>query len=997
MAHPTGTVTFLFSDIEGSTKIARGHPETWEILRARHHHILRQAIEASNGFIFEIVGDAFCAAFHSIDHAIQAAVKTQTDLGAEDWGDAPIRVRIGIHTGKADLQSTGLYLGYMTLSHVQRLMSAGHGGQTLLSATGGPLALENLPPGITLRDLGECRLKDMPLPEHIFQLVIPDLRSDFPPLRTLESFPNNLPVQLTSFIGRRKEINDIKRLFQHVHLITLLGPGGTGKSRLGLEAAGRLLSIFPHGVWLVDLAPVTDPSAVEGTTLAALNLPPELHRPAIDMLCDYLHDKDVLILLDNCEHLLESTARMVNRLLQAAPGLRILASSREALGITGEVAYRVPSLTIPDPLAVPSSRSLQGSDSVKLFLDRAAAASPAFTLSDENAPAIVQICCRLDGIPLALELAAARVSTLSAGQIAARLDDRFRLLTGGSRIALERHQTLLAALDWSFNLLSPPEQLLFTRLSVFVGGWTLEAAESVCAGGALHRQDILDLLAHLVNKSLVVAEPWHSETRYRFLETMRQYAGEKLDEAKESENLRDQHLRYFMEFTETAEPHLTHPEQLEWFDRLDADHDNLRAALEWSLGKESPEFTLRLCAALGQFWLVHSYLLEGAHYLQRALEAPPGTTGESLKTSRVHALFQDAKIANQLDYLERLTASAEEALALCESGVTARDLAIARFWIGVADTRAGDFEAAQTHLQICLAEFQMLGDPYWEAQTRLGLMQSFVHIIGQTQESTEEFTRGLEAARTAGDRWLLSQFLFYGAVGKLDHDQDEAEAYLREMTSLDGQLRSSSLTPLLEGVIAHSRNDLKAARVLYLKFQEEQKLLGERNARSYSLQFLVGLERDAENFELARSYAEEALGIAQEMGDKGRIGVQLAWLAHIEFFQEDLMAARRDLRAGLAMLRETEVPVQRPAPLLVSAWFLADENPRLAICLLGAVQASHEDGAPLDVIARKDFDYVISQAGRHMDETEFAAAWSEGKSITLDEALDLAIKALDEM
>jgi predicted ATPase/class 3 adenylate cyclase len=598
--HPTGTVTFLFTDIEGSTKLAREFPEMWETVRSRHHQILREAIGSNNGFVFQIIGDAFCAAFHKAGEALKAALEAQQRLQTETWGDCVIRVRMGIHTGEAE-HGDGEYQGYLTLSLVQRIVSAGHGGQILVSNTTENLLRGQLPKDASLRDMGKHQFKDVPYPVRVFQVLAPDLQEEFPPLRVLNVAPNNLPTQLTSFIGREKELTDVKRLLANTHLLTLIGPGGTGKTRLSLQVASEVLPSYPHGVWLIELAPISDPSLVPAAALAALDLPAEVHRPAIDMLCDYLREKEALLILDNCEHLVDACARMVDRLLHAAPKLRILASSREALGIAGEVSYRVPSLGLPDIKQLPSLDSLSQYEAVKLFIDRARAAQPTFNVTNDNAPAVAQICHRLDGIPLALELAAAKVRALSVDQISKRLDDRFRLLTGGSRTALERHQTLRATLDWSHNLLPEKEQVLFRRLSIFVSGWTLEAAESVCSDDLIPHEDIFELLEQLVNKSMVTAEEWQSETRYRMLETMRQYANEKLIEAGESENLRDRHLEYYLNLAEIATPHLLRPEQLEWLDRLEAEHDNMRGALEWSLGYERPEHALRLATTLGTF------------------------------------------------------------------------------------------------------------------------------------------------------------------------------------------------------------------------------------------------------------------------------------------------------------------------------------------------------------------------------------------------------------
>src|SRR6266508_3369429 len=479
--HPSGTVTFLYTDIEGSTKLARQYQNVWDVLRKRHHAILRTNVEMHHGYIFQVIGDAFCEAFHTAEDALRAAIKSQIDLHNENWGDRPIKVRMGIHTGKAEVQEDGQYHGYISLSHVQRMMSAGHGGQVLISFTTQQLIQGGLPEGFELRDLGEHRLKDFDRDEHIFQVVALNLPADFPPLMALATIQNNLPAQLTSFVGRKREITEVKQLLSNTRLLTLTGPGGTGKTRLSIQVANELLDQYPDGVWMVELAPILDPLLVSRTTAIAIGLRDEPQRPVMDMLCDYLREKHMLILLDNCEHLVDACAQMADTLLHACPHIQILASSREVFGIAGETVYLVPSLALPDIQHLPPVESLSQYEAIKLFIDRATSAVPKFKLTNENASSIAQICCQLDGIPLAIELAAGKIRALSAGQIAQRIDDRFRLLSGGSRTALPRHQTLQAAIEWSYNLLSSAEQVLFSRLSVFVGGWTLEAAESVCA------------------------------------------------------------------------------------------------------------------------------------------------------------------------------------------------------------------------------------------------------------------------------------------------------------------------------------------------------------------------------------------------------------------------------------------------------------------------------------------------------------------------------------
>ncbi|HEX5809175.1 MAG TPA: BTAD domain-containing putative transcriptional regulator, partial [Anaerolineales bacterium] len=594
---PSGTVTFLFTDIEGSTKLATQYPAAMPALLARQQEIINQAFQMHHGYVFQVVGDSMAAAFHSSGDALHAAVEAQRCLQNEDWAPVPIKVRMAIHTGTAHLQSASeptRYSSYATLAMTQRIMATGYGGQVLVSQAAQELARSGLPEAIQFRDLGEYHLKDFAQTERIYQVVFPDLVNDFPPLRILDAHPNNLPVQLTTFIGRKKEQAEIRQPITEDRLVTLLGVGGIGKTRLSIEAAREVLGAFPGGVWFVELASLSDPERVSQTVFTTLGLIEQPGRPPVEILIDFLRSKKALLILDNCEHLIQSCAQVAQNLLSSCPDLHILATSREALGIPGETLYIVPTLSTPDPLHT-TLETLSASEAAQLFIERAQTALAGFTLTEENAPAIAQLCHHLDGIPLAIELAAARVKLLRVEEIAARLDDRFRLLTGGARTALPRHQTLQALIDWSYDLLSEPERVLLRRLSVFAGGWTLEAAEQVVGNERAERGDIesivydlqpgdvLDLLTSLVNKSLILVEHKPEQgTRYDMLETIRQYARQKVWQADEEELLRQRHLEYYIDLAEQAEPNLRSFDMVMWLDRLESERDNIRSALEWA-------------------------------------------------------------------------------------------------------------------------------------------------------------------------------------------------------------------------------------------------------------------------------------------------------------------------------------------------------------------------------------------------------------------------------
>jgi predicted ATPase/class 3 adenylate cyclase len=604
---PTGTVTLLFTDIEGSTRLWEAEPEAMAVALRRHDDILRGAIEQAGGYVFKTVGDAFCAAFGSAPQAVDAVLAAQDAIGTQAWPTPrPIRVRMGLHTGVCE-ERDGDYFGPV-VNRSARLEAVAHGGQVLLSGATAELLAGSLPGGTRLRDLGTHRLKDLGRAEQVFQLEADRLAADFPPLPSLDSpeLPNNLPAALSAFVGRETEITEVTGLARVARLVTLTGAGGSGKTRLALQVAAELLGDSADAAWLADLAPVTDGGQIAAVVASVLRLP-DAGVLALDRLTRALASQSVLLVLDNCEQVVSDAAKFCDHLLQQCPRARILVTSREPLGIDGEHVYRVPSLSLPD-VAAEKASDLAGSDAVRLFAERASATDPRFSLTDQAAPLVASICRRLDGIPLALELAAARLSSMSLKQVTERLDQRFRLLTGGSRNAMPRQQTLRATVDWSFSLLKPAERDILLRLSVFAGGFDLDAAEAVCTSDTVDAFDVLDLLGSLVDKSLVVADRDEQTARYRLLETIRQYSSEQLAGADpdsglpaEPDRVRDRHADYYLALAETAARHDTGPAQGEWLRRLDADWDNLQAALAHLAASGRPAETLRLGVALDRF------------------------------------------------------------------------------------------------------------------------------------------------------------------------------------------------------------------------------------------------------------------------------------------------------------------------------------------------------------------------------------------------------------
>ncbi len=750
---PSGTVTFLFTDVESSSIAAQQHPDTWEAVQERHQAILRAAIDGHHGHVFKTLGDAVCAAFDTVQDGLQAALQAQQALESENWGETPIHVRMGIHTGEAQTRDDD-YRGYLTLTRVKRLMDAAHGGQILLSNASAELARRALAENMSFRDMGEHRLKNLAFPEHIWQLTAPNIPEDFPPLASLSTVPNNLPVQLTSFVGREAEISQLCALLQTHRLVTLTGTGGTGKTRLAQQVAGEVLDCFKDGAWFVELGPLSDPRLLPKAAASALRLREQPGRPLMTTLLDWLREKELLLLLDNCEHLIDSCAEFADLVLHGSPGTRILASSREALCIEGETSFRVPSLETPDPrgdtrIAVDD---LMGYTAVRLFVERAREAVGNFSMTAGNAPAIVQICHRLDGIPLAIELAAVRVKVLTVDEIADRLDDRFRLLTGGSRTALQRHQTLRSLIDWSHSLLTEAEQMLFRRLSVFAGGWTLDAAEQVCAGGGIEHGDVLDLLTHLVDKSLVTVAQDSGCSRYRMLETIREYALEKLTDSGEAIRIRNQHLELMRILAEQSERNIYGRDESLWLARLDRELDNLRTALSWARSLEDPEPGLRLVGSVWFYWSTRDYWHDAQTWIQEAL-AHPGA--ERPTEGRARALTASGYFLTMADQPDAARQALEESAAIARSLGDKQNLVVALGWLGWSYAFSGDYPALQAVVEEGLTLARELNDKLAVGMLWLGL-GNLNSIQGNDARAQSYYQDAARLLSETGDRNFLA-------------------------------------------------------------------------------------------------------------------------------------------------------------------------------------------------------------------------------------------------
>jgi predicted ATPase/class 3 adenylate cyclase len=810
---PTGTVTFLFTDIEGSTALLQHLGARYADILTQYQHILCSAVEERGGQQVDTQGDAFFFAFPRARDAVAAAVAAQQRILRHSWTDGvSVRVRMGLHTGEVLATETG-YVG-IDVHRAARISEAAPGGQILLSDTTQALVAKGLPQGVSLRDLGGYRLKDLAGPHRLFQVGATDLPADFPPVKSLDVLPNNLPAQFTSFIGREREKAEVRRLLSTTRFLTLTGSGGAGKTRLALQVAAEALEEFPDGVWLVELAALSDPSLVPNAVASALGVPEQPSRVLTETLADFLRGKSVLVILDNCEHLVAACAYLTTALLRTCPNLRILATSREALGVTGETTWRVPSLSVPDPQRLPSLERFIQYEAVRLFIDRAVASEPQFAVTSNNAPAVAQVCYRLDGIPLAIELAAARIKVLAVEQIAARLDDRFRLLTGGSRTVLPRHQTLRAAMDWSYEMLLPKERAVLRRLSVFAGGCTLEAAEAVCSGDGVDASDVLDLLTQLVDKSLVVMETRGEEARYRLLETVRQYGRDRLLASGEAPEVRTRHRAWYLDLAERAEARIHGPEQTVWLNRLEVEHDNLRAALGWSsTEEEDAETRLRLAAVLYRFWDWHTHWGEGRKWLETVLAG----SRHIKSTVQVKALYGEGVLANRQGDYGRAMVLFEESLALARELGDQTGIARALLGRGYATMYQGDFDAATALYEESLELFRKLDDKWWSAVT-LGMMgrvtrrkEGYTKAVAWCEESLAMF-------RTlGGKRWIAHALHLTGHAVRLHGDLERAAGLYAESLALFGEVGDKWVaTECIEGlaiIASAQRNSERAARL----------------------------------------------------------------------------------------------------------------------------------------------------------------------------------------
>jgi predicted ATPase/class 3 adenylate cyclase len=956
---PTGTVTLLFSDMEGSTRLLQRLGKRYADVLAECRDLLRHLFVQYHGHEVDTQGDAFFVAFARATDALAAAAAMQRALAEHGWpAGITVRVRIGLHTGEPLLTADG-YIG-LDVHHAARIMSAGHGGQILISQTTRDLVVQHLLAGTSLQDLGEHRLKDLGRPSHLFQLSLEGLPTNFPPLRTLDTHPNNLPIQPTPFIGREKEVVAVTQLLRRpdVRLMTLSGPAGVGKTRLALQVAAELSDEFTDGVFVVALAPVNAPEQVLSAMTQTLGISESSDLPLFSLLEAALKGKHLLLLLDNFEQVVEAAVLLAD-LLSACPRLKVVVTSRRRLQVRAEHEFIVPPLSVPTLKHLPDVKSLSHYEAVALFLERVQAVMPDFQLTNANAAAVAAICAQLDGLPLALELAAARVKHFSPHTLLARLEQGLSVLSGGGRDLPLRQQTLRGAIAWSYDLLSPEEQQLFRHLAVFVDGWSLDAAEALCMVRGGLAADMLEGLAELLDKSLLRQEEQAAgETRFWMLQTLREFGLEQLAQSGELETTRQAHAEYYLRLAEEAQPSLMAAEQGRWMARLEQEHENLRAGLSWLVTQarggsehstQQAERALRFCNAMSWFWTIRGYSREGRHFLEQAL-----ALGESVSVPvRARALYTAADLAWVLDDLAWTERCCRESLELFQELGDTIGMADALLLLGTCDWARGRYLLARTQLEEAATLYQELGK-HWKRGRCLTQLVRISTVQGEYDEAWELLEQSLLLYRALGDKERLGWVLYLQARLLFLSGRDPATA--RSLTQ-------QSLTLLQE--------------------------IDNPWSRAYPLVLLGQLSLQQDEQTQARELFEEGRSAFKEAGDHAGMAEALIGLASVATMQGDCVAAHDLYLESFPILQR--IPYQELIPPCLEGLATvaaAQGEPLRAAQLWGAAEALREAlGTPMPPVYRPSHEQAAAKAHTQAGDVAFVSAWAEGRAIPPEQVM----------
>ncbi len=994
MDNPSGLVTFLFTDIEGSTKLSQQYPYTLPAALERHHLIMQNAVESNKGFVFEIVGDAFCCAFQKAEDAVKAAVEVQLNLANEKWEDAVIKIRIGIHSGNAEWNGKG-YMGYITLARTARVMSAAYGEQILISNDAYELCKYDFASekeaNVSFRDLGERRLKDVIQPIRLHQIITSGIREDFPPLKTLDARPNNLPIQLTSFIGREEEMKKIKNLLKQTSLLTLTGPGGTGKTRLSLQVAADVIDEFENGVWFVELASLHEPDLLPNIIMQALEISEQPKQDVIVTLSDHLKEKELLIIFDNCEHIITACSKLAEQLLKKSPKLKIIATSREALRCSGEMTFGTLSMTIPDTKSIETPDQLTEYESVRLFIERSLVLNSKFRVTNENAPAVAGICSQLEGIPLAIELAAARTNILSVEKIYERLDDRFKFLTGGKRTALPRQQTLRAMIEWSYDLLSEEERILWKRLSVFSGGWTIEAAEAVCTNDEIAKDDLLDILASLTEKSIVIAGD--ENERFRMLETIRQYGEYQLKDTGEFENISGRHLKYYSEFADIPRNYLRGKDAEFWRKVLIDETGNIEKALLWSFENYDGEDGIRLAGAMAYFWQINGYLSKGLRFLESSMEKFKETENYYCirvisnlgNFARLSGDFEKAK--THLEKSLHISRQIENKGLICDSQ---HRLAILEFDIG-------NFDESRKFYEENLEYYKSIDDKYGISST-LNNLGNIFSTQGYTDKASGMYIESLAIRKEQGDNLGVAVTLCnLGILADEQGDYSRAKALLDESLQIRqviGDKEGEAVTLSNLGNVAFNMAEYDKAMALYGKCYDIFFEIGNRSGIAESYYNLARSAFELNEYEKSLTLYEKSLDICRELNLDLEIAVCLHGLGIFKLMNKEYSKAKEYYSESLMIFSEKRSVID-VSKILVS------------IAELETEKGNYQAGAVLISFIKKEFlekrklkfatstqtvmDNSISKIKENLSVGEFEKYFEEGKLMSLEDACKLAM------
>ncbi len=1011
---PTGTVTLLLADVEGSTRLWECEPEQMTAAFARLDHALSNLLGAHGGMrpVEQGEGDSFVVAFTRASDAAACA------LGLQRAPLAPISLRIGVHTGEVQLRDEGNYIG-PTINRTARLRDLAHGGQTVLSGTTEALVVDVLPADAWLTDLGTHELRGLPRPERVVQLCHPDLRNDFPPLRTAKCVPaHNLPSPFASFVGRGAQLAEVRGLLTQDRLVTLTGAGGVGKTRLAVEVASRSAGEYADGVWYVDLAPITDADVVPVVVARALGLPDQPGGSMMDTLLRFFRDRQLLVVLDNCEHLLDACAELVVSVLGGASGLRVLATSREPIGVSGEAMWRVPSLSVAD-------------EAIELFADRARHARPDFAVADDNAGVVAEICRRLDGIPLAIELAAARVRALSLAEILDSLHDRFRLLTGGSRTAVRRQQTLRASVDWSHALLTDTERTLFRRLAAFLGGFDLEAAQAVAGADGLARYQVIDQLTLLVDKSLVVAENSRGRTRYRLLETVRQYALEKLAESGEADAVRSRHRDYYTALAALLDAPPDRDYELR-IEQVETEIDNLRAAFGWSRENSDVELALTLASSLQPLWSARGRLREGLVWFDAALADLDAQHPEVAPAVHARALADGAGLAIRTGAADSLD-QAQQALTIAREVDDPALLVRALTACGSIAAFLTRFDRAREYFAEAIGLARAVDDR-WRLSQILAYQAMAASVAGDPIATRATAEEGRDLAEAIGDRfasrycrWCLGVAHVYqgnlvGAAAQFGELVAEAQA------AHDGILEAASLA-YLGGTLAFQGDTAAARAAADAAISATAELGGVYAGTGYAALALAALAagdtatlRDATETGPHLSALPQSAAVQRELSAQAALAagdllaarrradeavttsngfyrsVALVTRARVAIAQGEPEQGERDAHDALACAAEVKAYLSIPEMLECLGTAAADAGShREAARLFGAAEGIRErTGAVRFKMYDADYHAAVAALRDEMDDSDFDSARAEGAALPTEEAIAYARRGRGE-